>query len=190
VKGFVELAAAQQQQQQHHYRAMFDNICSLPLSSDLFAQAIHPTEPIFSVGLSGGHVQTYRLPPKGADLAPATGYIGAADNGGRKTNLTVRGRRSSEDGFGTVGTVWRTRRHKGSCRTLAFSDDGNTLFSAGTDGLLKAAETETGRVSAKLALPLYGYVRPSVCPSVRSPSRACREKPRKARDKKIPVARN
>lgn len=102
-------------------------------------------------------MQTYRLPPKGADLATSTssnGYIG--NNGGRKTNLTVRGRRSSEDGFGTVGTVWRTRRHKGSCRTLAFSEDGNTLYSAGTDGLIKVAETETGRVSAKISLPING----------------------------------
>jgi len=142
---------------------MFENICSLPLSSDLFAQAIHPTQSIFSVGLSGGHVQTYRLPHIGEDLttdAPLNGYIGTSStNGGRKTSLTIRSRRSSEDGFGTVGTVWRTRRHKGSCRTLVFSEDGNTLFSAGTDGLIKAAETETGRVSAKIALPTNGYAK-------------------------------
>ncbi|EFW15891.1 WD repeat-containing protein jip5 [Coccidioides posadasii str. Silveira] len=108
---------------------MFDTVCSLPLSSDLFSQAIHPTEPLVSVGLSSGHVQTFHLP------APS-------ENG--------------KAGYGHIDTVWRTRRHKGSCRCVGFGIDGETLYSAGTDGWVKAARTETGRVEWKFAVPRIG----------------------------------
>ncbi|OJD16838.1 WD repeat-containing protein JIP5 [Emergomyces pasteurianus Ep9510] len=109
---------------------MFDNLCSLPLSSDLFAQAIHPTEPLIAVGLSSGHVQTFRIP------STSDGGPGAAKNG-----------------FGHIDTAWRTRRHKASCRCLGFAIDGETLFSAGADGWVKAAKAETGVVNLKIAVP-------------------------------------
>lgn len=115
---------------------MFEEICSLPLNSDLLAQAIHPSESIVSVGLAGGHVLTYRLPPV-ATSDTSDGDITASDNG-----------------FGHVDTIWKTRRHKGSCRTLGFSVDGSQLYSAGTDGLLKAADSQTGQVLSKIAIPL------------------------------------
>ncbi|KAI9794223.1 MAG: WD domain repeat-containing protein 55 [Peltula sp. TS41687] len=110
---------------------MFDNVCTLPLSSELFAQTIHPTEPILSVGLSAGHVHTFRLPAV------------EGDDGDSEAEL----------GFGKVVTQWRTRRHKGSCRSLAFSTDGEVLYSAGTDTILKAASTSTGQVISKIAIP-------------------------------------
>ncbi|EQL35027.1 WD repeat-containing protein JIP5 [Blastomyces dermatitidis ATCC 26199] len=111
---------------------MFDNVCSLPLSSDLFAQAIHPTEPLFAVGLSSGHVQTFRIPP---------------------TNDSSTG---LKNGFGHIDTAWRTRRHKASCRCLGFGIDGETLYSAGADGWVKAAKAETGVVNLKIAVPRLG----------------------------------
>lgn len=116
---------------------MFDTVCTLPLSSDLFAQAIHPEEPVVSVGLASGHVQTFRLP-----------FVEAEDDDDGASNS------SSRNGKGHIDTMWRTRRHKGSCRTLGFGIDGKTLYSAGTDGLVKAASTETGQVQNKIAIPL------------------------------------
>jgi WD40 repeat protein len=115
---------------------MFENLCAIPLESDLFAQAIHPEEPIVAVGLASGHVQTYRLP------------AGASDNDEDDESL------AASTGFGHIETVWKTRRHKGSCRTLAWSVDGSSLYSAGTDGIVKVADCATGRVTSKISVPL------------------------------------
>jgi len=90
---------------------MFENLCTLPLSSELFTQAIHPTEPILSVGLSSGHVESFRLPP----------VVGGSSDDEDDGNTSVL-----STGTGTIETEWRTRRHHGSCRTLAYSGDGES----------------------------------------------------------------
>lgn len=123
---------------------MFDTVCTIPLKSDLFAQAVHPTEPIVSVGLASGHVFTYRLPP-GAN----------ADSDNEEGDTTL----ASDCGFGTVETAWKTKRHPtGSCRTLGFGYDGKLLYSAGTDGIIKEADVTTGQVVSKILIPSEPYV--------------------------------
>ncbi|KAL4885893.1 WD repeat-containing protein jip5 [Aspergillus karnatakaensis] len=116
---------------------MFDTVCTLPLSADLFAQAIHPNEPVISVGLASGHVQAFRLPSEES---------GESDDDGESVA-------SSRNGKGHIDTMWQTRRHKGSCRTVTFGIDGETLYSAGTDGLVKAAKVESGVVVNKILIP-------------------------------------
>ncbi|KUJ09589.1 WD domain-containing protein [Mollisia scopiformis] len=117
---------------------MFENLCTLPLSSELFTQALHPIESVLAVGLSAGHVQCFRLP-----AVPGS----SSDDDDPDTSIV-------STGTSTIDTEWRTRRHKGSCRTLAYSGDGEILYSAGTDGFLKAATSSTGQVVSKLAIPL------------------------------------
>ncbi|KAI9818715.1 MAG: WD repeat-containing protein jip5 [Thelocarpon impressellum] len=112
---------------------MLDTICTLPLTSSLECQAVHPTEPLVAVGLFTGHVETFRLPAL------------AEEAGAEAVEL--------QEGRGKVESVWRTRRHKDGCRTLGFSVDGETLYSAGPDGIVKAASTSTGQVTAKVAVP-------------------------------------
>ncbi len=70
-------------------------------------------------------------------------------------------RDDGHSGVGHIDTVWKTRRHKGSCRTLGFSVDGAQLYSAGTDGIVKVADATTGQVAAKIAVPLDPYARPT-----------------------------
>lgn len=110
--------------------SMFDTLCTYPLNFDLFAQAIHPKTSLLALGLASGHVQVNRLPPPEPALEPQLGRS-------------------------CIETTWRTRRHKGSCRSLDFSHDGQHLYSAGTDGIVKVAATETGQVEGKIAVPLY-----------------------------------
>jgi WD repeat-containing protein 55 len=136
---------------------MFDTICTLPLSSDLFAQALHPNLPVLAVGLSSGHVQEYRLPPAPtstdtSDSDEEEDYDGGVQlRGSRPRRLSSA---ASENGLGEIETAWRTRRHpEGSCRCLGFSSDGEILYSAGTDSLLKAAKAESGKVCSKVAIP-------------------------------------
>ncbi|KAL9115332.1 MAG: hypothetical protein Q9227_000653 [Pyrenula ochraceoflavens] len=138
----------------------FQNICSLPLPAELFTQALHPSLPLLSIGLSTGHVHTYRLPPIGdspSDSAspPPPQPFSQSDDSTTKPILrrTSTSSLASENGLGSVETAWRTKRHKGSCRTLAFSPDGSTLYSAGTDGIVKAAAADTGQVTSKIAIP-------------------------------------
>ncbi len=122
----------------------YDAVCTLPLTADLFAQAISPRQPFLAVGLASGHVQCFKLPPES--------YAGASNddvNDERDTNGEII---AAESGYGLVGSAWRTRRHKGSCRTLSFSTDGEKLVSAGTDGIVKVALSETGRVEGKIAV--------------------------------------
>ncbi len=90
----------------HPPTQLFDTICTLPLPSDLFAQALHPTQPLLAVGLVSGHVQTYHLPGPDEDDAEHV---------------------EAENGCGKVLTQWRTRRHKGSCRALGFGIDGEGM---------------------------------------------------------------
>lgn len=144
---------------------MFDTICTVPLQSDVFAQVIHPSEPLFIIGLSSGHVHAYKLPTDtdslddDSDNSSASPIkIADATNANGFAHITSSLRRSSttslsESGLGSIDTFWKTRRHKGSCRTLAFNHDGEICYSAGSDGLVKAFVTETGRVVSKIAIP-------------------------------------
>lgn len=117
---------------------IFDSLCTFPLSSDLFSLAVHASSPVVALALGSGHVQLQRLPSLPSSPSPK-----------------AKAKAPSTNGHGTVETAWRTRRHKGSCRSLAFSADGDYLFTAGTDGIVKVAATETGKVNGKIALPRY-----------------------------------
>lgn len=140
---------------------MFDTICTLPLPADLFAQAVHPSEPILTVGLSSGHVLSYRLPSVDEEEDSDSNEAQSpqplpAVNGNGPTPIISSFRRSSsasENGLGSIDTIWKTRRHQGSCRCVSYNHDGSLCYSGGTDGLVKAFNSETGKVVSKIAIP-------------------------------------
>ncbi|KAK6501866.1 WD repeat-containing protein jip5 [Arthrobotrys musiformis] len=108
---------------------------SIASQSPVFALAAHPSEPLFTVGLLSGHVYTYTWPKEvpsdddDQDEAEASGLPGG------------------------YKVAWKTRRHKGSCRSAAYSLDGQVLYTVGTDSLLKCASTATGQVTSKSLIP-------------------------------------
>lgn len=150
--------------------AMFENVCTLPLSSELFAQALHPTEPVVAVGLSGGHVQSFRLPVIAGNTSD--------DEDGDTSVLST--------GTSTIETEWRTRRHKGSCRTLAYSGDGDCKFPISyprssrppANTLLYQSSTQLAPTaySRWLPLPPARWSPRSVRPSTLAPPRQTRRR--------------
>ncbi|KAI5858349.1 WD40-repeat-containing domain protein [Tricharina praecox] len=114
------------------------NSRSIRLPSDLFALAVHPTAPLITAALCSGHVYTYTWPstPEEKDED--------------EDDDVVTTPAASGDPF-TI--AWKTRRHKGSCRAAVYSSDGSVLYTDGIDGLIKAADSSTGRVISKSLLP-------------------------------------
>lgn len=79
---------------------------SIPFQSPVFTLAAHPSEPLLTAGLLSGHVYTYTWPKE----------VPSDDED------------EAEDGLpGGYKVAWKTRRHKGSCRSAAYSNDGQGM---------------------------------------------------------------
>lgn len=138
---------------------------SITLPSDLFSLALHPSRPLLAAGLSSGHLHTYAWPYSGDSDDHEDD-----DDDDDGDNVEGNAKKEEDGGF---KIAWKTMRHKGSCRCVAFSADGGggfippmllkitsadtphslVIYSSGTDSLFKAASSETGRVFAKTYIP-------------------------------------
>ncbi|EGV62397.1 WD repeat-containing protein JIP5 [Yamadazyma tenuis ATCC 10573] len=137
----------------------------------LFSVAAHPTRPIIAQGLATGHVfctsydaeqlEEYQT----ANRATHTKQQTEAFKTG-KTSAIISSVSQSKQKWWTVvddatdinnsmvKTLWKTKRHKGSCRSILFdplpNSIGENIYTAGTDHIIKKANTETGKVSGKV----------------------------------------
>jgi hypothetical protein len=88
---------------------------SIGIPSDLFALAVHPTRPLFTVGLSSGHVYTYTTTISSAATEDSDEEVDQEGDEDKGPNVTEKL---------TFKTSWKTKRHKGSCRNAIYSNDG------------------------------------------------------------------
>ncbi|KAK9467506.1 WD40-repeat-containing domain protein [Lipomyces arxii] len=111
---------------------------TLSYPEDVFSISSHPSEPVVAAGLSTGHVYVRRYAVDESD--------GFDDN----NDLGFKGvKNGGSQSMHDLTELWKTRRHKGSCRGVIFDEDGDCLYSVGTDLVLKQASSETGKVTAK-----------------------------------------
>ena len=99
---------------------------SLQLPSEVFDIAVHPTKPLLATALLSGHVSWYV-------------YL--------LRSFTCCSYRYHQDE--EPNKSWHTKRHKGSCRGVDFSPNGQVLVSVGKDGVIKVADSITGQVRHK-----------------------------------------
>lgn len=86
------------------------NSHSIALPSDVFSLALHPSKPLLAAGLSSGHLHTYTWP------------YSEGDEDGDEDDDAGDSKKEEDGGF---KISWKTKRHKGSCRCIAFSGDGD-----------------------------------------------------------------
>lgn len=152
-------------------------IVEINYKDPLFAVAAHPTKPILLQGLATGHVfcTTYddvkleeaqvqkreenELLEKEAFAKGKISAINKSVSQTKKKWWTVVPDNSEMD-IPLISNVWKTKRHKGSCRSVLFdpleNSVGENIFTVGTDHIIKKAATETGKVLSKTAVDFGG----------------------------------
>lgn len=148
-------------------------ILEINYSDPLFSMAAHPTKPILLSGLATGHVYCTKYDSEALEEAQTAkreeistlereafkkGKIAAVNKSVSQTKKkwwTVIEDNSNINNANVVN-LWKTKRHKGSCRSVLFdpleSSVGESIFTVGTDHIIKKASTETGKVLSKTSV--------------------------------------
>ncbi|GME84819.1 unnamed protein product [Ambrosiozyma monospora] len=134
-------------------------ILELDFGTDpLFSTNFHPTESIFVTGSATGYVKLFNYDAKSLETKVKNlnetqkknkGWLRAKV--GSKT-LSFYGDEDQDEEIdkGLLSVGWKTKRHKGSCRSIVFDQTGETVISAGLDKELKLADTKTGQQEQKM----------------------------------------
>lgn len=146
-------------------------ILEITYKDPLFSLAAHPSRPIFISGLATGHLycDTYdaeKLEEKASERREKLSLIEKEAFKKGTSGTIVKSVSQLKTKWWTIikdnteipedshlVTNWKTKRHKGSCRSVLFDPLENTvgenLYSVGTDHIIKKASTETGKVLSK-----------------------------------------
>ncbi|KAK9471658.1 WD40-repeat-containing domain protein [Dipodascopsis tothii] len=116
---------------------------TLRFDEDVFCVSAHPSQPVIATGLSNGRVYAHRY------LSDPAGKDDGSDSDDSDDSDADSDADEDEDAPCSATVQWSTRRHKQSCRTVEFDMDGDYLYTAGLDQVIKKAATESGKVVAK-----------------------------------------
>lgn len=131
-------------------------ILEIEYPDPLFACAAHPTKPWIASGLATGHVYMTAYDPEAleteAEDAKANAKYNTTSVSGTSTKWWTCIDLPAPQDQPHLTSLWKTRRHKGACRHIVFDplDEGNSIYTVGSDHIIKKAESETGRVTAKI----------------------------------------
>lgn len=119
-------------------------------SDPLFTASFHPATKLFATGSSQGQVVVFKYDPEKLENARIP-----SDVPSDLPDCTSIGVYGDEIDLADVESddfeiSWKTKRHNGSCRDVIFDSTGDFLYSAGKDGVIKKADTKTGKVVAKV----------------------------------------
>mmetsp|Transcript_8320 Transcript_8320/g.10372 ORF Transcript_8320/g.10372 Transcript_8320/m.10372 type:complete len:569 (+) Transcript_8320:35-1741(+) len=149
-------------------------IVEIKYPEPLFTVAAHPTKPILLSGLATGHIycssydadkleESQSMKREKLSLlekeAFKTGKIANINKSvsqlKQKWWTVIEDNTEIPDGLHIVNN-WKTKRHKGSCRSAIFdpleNSLGENIYSVGTDHIIKKANTETGKVLSKATI--------------------------------------
>lgn len=137
-------------------------ILDITYSDPLFSFAAHPTRPIIVAGLATGHLYSHSYNAEELeDKVAAAREKTEGKKAGKPSAIsqlknkwwTVEPDHANILGNNGVTANWKTKRHKGSCRSVVFDvlegSAGDHIYSVGTDHIIKKAATETGKVVSK-----------------------------------------
>ncbi|CAN3353859.1 hypothetical protein DICA3_A10242 [Diutina catenulata] len=134
----------------------------------LFCSAAHPTKPIIATGLATGHIYVFKYD---ADALESRAESKLGDLKGPHRSVSQTSVKWWET-FDTpapnnddVISLWKTKRHQGACRHIVFDplDQGASLYSVGSDHIIKKANSETGQVIGKIDVSKF-YGKPATNP--------------------------
>ncbi|OBA23914.1 WD repeat-containing protein JIP5 [Metschnikowia bicuspidata var. bicuspidata NRRL YB-4993] len=138
-------------------------ILEIGFSDPLFSVAAHPTRPITISGLGTGHVFCHTYNPEVLEnslAAKRSSFLKKEKIDKVQLSLLKKKWWRTEADHAnivsdeSIGVSWKTKRHKGSCRSVMFDilegSAGENVFTVGSDSVLKKAKTETGKVQSKI----------------------------------------
>ncbi|KAG7196281.1 WD repeat-containing protein jip5 [Scheffersomyces spartinae] len=132
-------------------------ILEVQYTEPLFTVAAHPTEPVIVSGLATGHVYCNRYDAEALEdqqrrererIASSIRSVSQLKNKWWEVTNYDAAKGS------LYTTLWKTKRHKGSCRSVIFdpttSNAGKYIYTVGSDNVIKKATAETGKVASKV----------------------------------------
>lgn len=131
----------------HELDSSVSPILELEFDEPIFTTAAHPSKNLILTGLATGHL--YMSSYQGEALEDAVETRRSTIKQGTKLKKTWTRFNVKDLDEDLVKVQWKTKRHKGSCRSVAFDSTGDNIYTVGTDKVIKRANTETGKVIVK-----------------------------------------